>query len=825
MNDSANWDSKSIEINSNYESSQPKIINTIQEINQKLSQESHTTYSLLNVDITQEMKVAKLIAKLTQTDEFRHIMDKSLYEDFFSYEEDKDKFEDGAVFRCEIYDTILIDPIYVFMFLQNFPEFNLPLLEHIHFNKLLITDAVYMSIFDSFFNSTVSHDMEQFNSLMSVMFPYLPHTVAICLLVEGKIPKYDGLEQHVVNLINKLDDNCLAKLLETDGIVEYMNLLMFNINSFVLLKYFTKYLTDDFICENINKFNLDALKFIIGLQLENDTIYKIRDRMIELDYFNPDNFRMLTKETKINYLKQYYQIEGDTIIGYTGIYDNRIILAMGNNVLKNVEDDCFKGIYNHYDSKLFDATYHKNNEHAINETFVLLNVKDAYNYIKDKKCTIVEILVDINDIHFAKKEEKFIAQCGEVNEFPMASQLSTLISDKYGNIDNYPNYVPIEVNPTEELFKLKKKSDIDTGLTYDDYDISSLTEHLSVFIKLFNVSDSSKFDVFTSYANLLMSNSKFLLEYPSHLKLFIDKCNELRYHYPILDKYIDKIKSDLPIYLDKDVKYRKSPILADIFGFEVENSDDEEVLIEDIEYDNIKSDDIEFVISDTPGETMSHEMINNFIQDIKNIVEEKDINTGLLLLKNICNKYLMDGGLWKENDSILSHVLPLLNKYVDKDPFIIDYIDIIQKYRQKSEIVKADVIPNEIIPDISDNLEISDDDLEMNPVIPVDEIFELNDMYSSDDEDIVPLPKKKTIKKITKAEKKFKKIKKVRKSSITYSQTEISSQSDIDYIDEISNFIDINMNIPKKKLTPKNKKQIHPKKRVKKPKKDYRNKF
>jgi len=41
-------------------------------------------------------------------------------------------------------------------------------------------------------------------------------------------------------------------------------------------------------------------------------------------------------------------------------------------------------------------------------------------------------------------------------------------------------------------------------------------------MKTFNLSNDLKHGAFIEYANLLMKNAKFLMDYPHHLKLFID---------------------------------------------------------------------------------------------------------------------------------------------------------------------------------------------------------------------------------------------------------------------------------------------------------------
>ena len=843
-----------------YESPKEQILELVQETSEKI------TYNFPKIISKGSdfhlLKVARLFANLTKTDEFRHIMDKSLYEDFFNYE-DKENFDNSAIFRNEMYDVVLMNPLYVYMFLDNFPEFSLSLLEHIHSNKLLVDSNVYLAIFDSLLFSDLPHDTERFNSLMATMFVCLPGKV--CSDILGHLDlKYDGFEKDLLNFINGNSYDTLKKLMKQDKMKKYKNLLMFNINSFRMLKCFMNDLTDDFIQQNITKFSLDSLKFIIGLLLENETITMIRDRMVQLDYFNPDNFRMLSKETKINYLQQYFQIEDEIVVAYTALYDDKFVLAVnGKNdeTTKRIENDYFKGIYNDYEAKVYKTNYYEGNLDGMNETFMMLNMKEAYNFIKNQSFSVVEVLVDLNDIHLVRKETgeyRIVAQRAEVNELPMASQLNTLISEKYDHIDNFPAYEPLSVNITEELLKLKNNNTntINNELVFDDYDIASLTEQLTTFIKLFAASNNTNLNTFTGYANLLMSNSKFLLDHPKHLSLFLNKCEELRYHYPIVDGYVNIIKSELSTHLDKDEKYKKSSILANIFDFKVENSDDEddEVIVEEIEYDN-KPYDIDFTIIDSPEKTMSHEMINNFIKDIKDIVEEQDTETRLISLRQLCHQYLTDGGLWKANDSILSHVLPLLNKCVDEDPFVIEYINIIQKHRQGFQ-TQEEVNENEVIPDICDNLVIKDepeddnvplidseDELEMHHGIPVDNMAIIDDMYDSEDDiPIVTKPVKKATKKtkqppmiemdtdddmyhsednIPIVTKPVKKVAKKTKKAEPYESESESEFSDNIVVDQISNFIDDNLEVPKKKLTPKKKKKIYPKKKVKKPKKHH----
>jgi hypothetical protein len=618
-------------------------------------------------------ELSKRISNMLAQDEFRFLMEN--LDDFPTMKSSEE--------LNEIYLMVLHDTIYICYFLDKYPLKPIELLQYIHDNKLIVSEETYFTILEYVANIEYAkyNYNDDLNSLMQDMFPYLPNIIALYMCGTYNL-KYEGVDQHIVELLNKISKTNydLFNIILNDGISidyykPYIEQLIFSINSIELLNHFYDKLNDSFIVDNLEKFSLTALKYLICIRLENETIEKVRDRMIELNYFNPKNFRMLSNETKIKYLEKYFQVEEDgSLVGYVSVTPDNIVVTYNSSLIVTVDDEKFRGKYMPYENS--DDV--QGMDHMVN----VYDIKRAYQHIKNGHC-IIEVIMDIKDISYSYDMGEFISQSLEFNEFPMASQLNQIMNDKYNmTFEEIPVIEPLIVSATSELMRFSNDYKVDNNIIFEDYDIDSLTSSLVDYMKTFNLSNDLKHGAFIEYANLLMKNAKFLMDYPHHLKLFIDKCLELSIYYPAVYEYIPLVKSTLCCYLDTDPKYKQSDILAKIFEFEIdksckndESSDEEIEIVEEQIFD----------IMDSPAKTMPFDTVKNFIDDIRTIINETDIKIKVSLLNSTCFRYLRDGGLWKLNDSILSQMLPLLNECVDHDPIILECINKIQKYRYQIE--------------------------------------------------------------------------------------------------------------------------------------------
>jgi hypothetical protein len=645
-------------------------------------------------------------------------------------------------------------------------NYGIDILNFIHENRLAVSNMSYFLILVSInYNDKLSEtEITHFNDLLQKSFPYLPDVIQDivinwCVYHTDKY-KLDKFVNHLQSYINHItDDETMIILLESGNemIVEVIRQsILFNnfkksyieykssLNDFnihIIKKLYSEgYLTDEYVLETMDKFSLDTLHCLLHFNFKHETLNKLRQFIIKktgYNYFNPKDWRMISNETKINYLKDFFQIEEDgTIIAYLFVdSNNNFKIRVNGGQLVECNNDYYHINYSPYHIDYSHDYFTE--EHPVD----IEPIVSAYNNIKHGN-NVIEVLVNVMDIlevNNGPGKISFGATRFEFGDYPTSSQLSAKICQKYKV--SHPKHVKLstkhlEVNEESELLKFKMNF---TTITHNiNISTTSLTlkefkSKLFSMLKKFNevIEYKYRYIIFVDLGNLLMNNALLTLDYPSLLETFITKRDEFILTFP------DLIDFDIPLsilknYILEHEKYYMQPIFQQIFNIQIENKEGTKLdnnINEILNDKELIENNNTFNITDSKARKLTQDEIN----DITNIIKQNQIShsyESVQELLRIIDIYLSDGGLLKGNWNVFELILTIYDDikeiyelpsmYVNISSCVKDFISkskvedikISTKYQNNDKIVNVmldnvveDMIPSFIKkPSISKNI-------------------------------------------------------------------------------------------------------------------------
>jgi hypothetical protein len=511
--------------------------------------------------------------------------------------------------KSRLLNVLFTNPELLFNMSQ---KYGIDILKFIHKNRLAISNLSYFLILIGLnCNNQLSDDeITEFNNILQISYQYLPDIIQDIVVNWCVFHNYRYKLEKIVDQLHDYtthvnDENILTVLLESGNKV-IINLIMKSIlfNSFkksyieymssldninidiIKILYRQKYLTDEYVLETMNKFSLDVLQCLLHFNFKYETLNELRQYIIkktEYNYFNSKDWRMISNETKINYLKDFFQVEDDgTVVAYLLVNSNNKfkIRANGDQLI-----ECNNDYYNidyspyHIDYTIDYNTY----EHPVDIETLL----SAYNHIKNGK-NIIEVLVNIMDIleiHSDTLDKiSFGATRFEFGDYPTSTQLSSIICEKYKV--THPKYVKlstkhIEVDEDSELLKFKMNSTVIThNINVNTFPLKIeefTTKLIDILKKINQVSEYKyKYVMFVYLGNIIMNNSLLILKYPELLKNFIIKRDEFISIFPNLIDFnvsLGKLKN----YVLEHEIYYMNPTIQQIFNIKIKNEEENKI--------------------------------------------------------------------------------------------------------------------------------------------------------------------------------------------------------------------------------------------------------
>jgi len=632
------------------------------------------------------------------------------------------------------FDMIAGCDFFLYLLSSNFPVYVIDFMEYVaESDNTLVHPENWLMLFISFEhqiflenNEFYDETMARLDTVVDKIFQYLP-----VIVIQYWMKQYMTSEsQYIVSKYGKAYLDIMSHKDKQQCITEYPQLFKPIIEEMIYecstieeyLKYQKIGPLDEFIVENISKFGTENLEILLGSNIELFTISAIRTEFLKRNIDITKYWRLLSTQTKLEICSQYYQIEDDDqVIVYCCIDTD-----YHSSNINRVSGDDFDNNYNSGNIVQFRYGIISMDSHNKSATHSGCKIIPSYLAIHNIELgyTVAECMVHIDDIIlplYDKRNGYGVALKFEILGFPFLSEIIT----NYNNIHNLSTIYKIVdltvigtssacINahsnrsiplPSLDLEIIRLNSSkiasgeienmmnqtINMDTNYNKTDLIKIL--VSYMISFSDNNINIKLTAFIGYSNALMENGKFMLDYPEHLQIYLRKLHELSAYFPQINHYHNLIYLYYPQYINDNSTYRTYK-LASILGLATDDLKPYAETEQMSDDDAALSSDDNFEVTDEEDNELSNNMLRELANDITNLKMCASIASKLVILKNICNKYMTKGCIYHKYNSISMYIYKLLKENQETAPYASNYIKIIDEYiGSHEEKVKHKIIP------------------------------------------------------------------------------------------------------------------------------------